>query len=144
MRSSPSPNETGPGHHGRRAVAASQHGLDAQDQLARAERLGHVVVRAEFQAGDAVTLVRSSGEHDDRDVGGGAQLARDFLAGHVGQAEVQHDEVRPRVGGHRDRLGAGTRREDTQALALEVAADELPDLGFVLDDQDQRRHGSIL
>jgi hypothetical protein len=38
-------------------TAAAQDRVDAEHQLARAERLAHVVVSAELQAGDPVRLV---------------------------------------------------------------------------------------
>ena len=51
-----------------RRRAAAQYGLDAHDQLARAERLGDVIVRAQLKPDDAVGFVAACGEHDDRDI----------------------------------------------------------------------------
>ena len=57
------------------AARAAQDRLDARQQLARAERLGQVVVGAHLQADDAVGLLAARGEHDHRDLGLRAQVA---------------------------------------------------------------------
>ena len=44
--------------YGARSVQAPEHGAHPGRELARAERLGHVVVGAELQARDPVGLVR--------------------------------------------------------------------------------------
>ncbi len=49
------------------AAGPAQHGLRAQDKLARAEWLRHVVVGASLQAEDPVTLFTPRGHHDHRD-----------------------------------------------------------------------------
>jgi hypothetical protein len=81
-----------------------------------------------------------SGQHEDRHVGAGAQLARDLVAANVGQSQVEHDQIGPRVGGQRDRLGPGARGQHLEPVALEVAPHELADLQLVLDDQHERGH----
>ena len=50
-----------------RPIGPAQDRPDARDQLARAERLGQVVVGAELEAEQLVELVVARGEHDDRD-----------------------------------------------------------------------------
>ena len=50
----------------RRPGGPAQQRPDPGDQLARAERLGHVVVAAQLQAEDPVDLVVAGGEEDDR------------------------------------------------------------------------------
>ena len=47
---------------------SARHRADAGEQLAEAERLDHVVVRAELEADDPVDLVATRGHHDDRDL----------------------------------------------------------------------------
>ena len=76
-----------------RSVGSAQHGPDAGDELARAERLGQVVVGTELEAEQLVELVVARREHDDRDRRVAAQLAGDVEAVEPGQAEVEHDEV---------------------------------------------------
>jgi hypothetical protein len=63
------------------------------------------------------------------------------IAVHVREPEVEDDELGARRLGQHDRLGAGGGRDDLEALPFEVGADEIPDLPFVLDHEDRRRHG---
>ena len=91
-----------------RTVGPAQDGPDAGDQLARAERLGQVVVGAELEAEQLVELVVAGGEHDDRDGRVAAELAGDVEPVEPGQAEVEHDEVRPALADRRQR-GADRR-----------------------------------
>ena len=55
---------------GERRPHPAQHRADAGDQLARAERLGHIIVGAGLEAADPVALLAARGEHDDRHIGG--------------------------------------------------------------------------
>src|SRR5690606_38363976 len=74
---------------------ASQHGADAGDDLLEAERFGDVVVSADGQALDLVLGVVAGGEEQHGGVpAGGAHPAGDGESVHVGQHDVQHDEVR--------------------------------------------------
>ena len=50
-------------------VQAAQDGAHPRGDLARAERLGHVVVAAQFEADDAVDLVGTGGQEQHRQVG---------------------------------------------------------------------------
>ena len=52
---------------GRRHLGAAQHRLDPAGKLTRSERLGDVVVRAQFQPVDLVVLLAFGGQHDHRD-----------------------------------------------------------------------------
>ena len=73
--------------------AAAQHRADTGDEFARGVRLGHVVVRAEFEADNFVDLRVARRDHDDRDVGCRAQLLAHVGSGHAGQHQVKKDEV---------------------------------------------------
>ena len=55
---------------------------------------GEVVIGAEFETHDAIGLLAPRCDHDDGDGGAGAQTAADVQPVHVGQAEVQQDQVR--------------------------------------------------
>jgi hypothetical protein len=79
------------------AFPAAQNGADAQDELARAERLCHVIVRAEFQADDAIDLLRFRGQHQDWDMSRGPiglENLADFQARHFRQHQIENDERR--------------------------------------------------
>ena len=72
---------------------AERH-ADARHQLVHAERLGHIVVGAEFQRLDDAGLVGAAGQDDDRQVKPSSrQLLQQVVAGHVGQTEIEQDEV---------------------------------------------------
>ena len=98
---------------GRLLVAGPEPGPDAGHELGGLERLGHVVVGAGLEAADDVGGVRLGGQHHDRNVGLGADLAADFDAVHAGKHQVQQHEVRLR--------GA----EDVQGLSAVSAEDRL-------------------
>ncbi len=72
---------------------AAQHGLHAGDQLARAERLGEVVVRPDRQADQGVDLVGPGGEDEDVAVAERPQLPAHLDAVQAGQAQVEDHHV---------------------------------------------------
>lgn len=70
--------------------------FDAQLEFLDVERLGDVVVGAQLQAGDAIRALVALSQEDDRDMTGArglAQLAADCVAVHIGQHDVQHDQL---------------------------------------------------
>ena len=76
---------------------AAQDRLDAQNDFARTERLGHVIVRAKFQTGDAIELMRLRRQHHDRNVARGRVALQDlanFQAGHFRQHKIENNERR--------------------------------------------------
>ena len=78
-----------------RRLGAPQHGADAGRELARRERLRHVVVGAELEPDDPVGLLASRGEHDHRELRAGADPPAQLEAVRSGQHQVEHDEVGP-------------------------------------------------
>lgn len=74
--------------------AAPQNGPDAGHQLARAVRLGHVVVRAQLQAEQDVVLGRAGGEHQDGDVVVRAQHPAHPEPVDHREHQIQDDQVR--------------------------------------------------
>ena len=73
---------------------AAQEGAHAGEELGEAEGLGHVVVGTRVQADDHVDLVRAGSQDQNRHaVAGGADLAGHIQAVHVGQAQVQDNQV---------------------------------------------------
>ena len=121
------------------ARGAAQDALHAQNEFARAEGFGHVVVRAEFKSDDAVHFLSLRGEHEDRDafrLRSVLERLADLEARHAGQHEIQHDErgeLRAR-GVERARAVIGFQRG--KARVLQAVADEPPDVFLVLCDQD--------
>ena len=120
-------------------VGAPQRGLQARDELARAERLGHVVVGAGLQRAHLLVLLADRAQHQDRHLRPLAQRARDVDAVAVGQHEVDDRGRRRAQRGRVQRL-LGRRR--LEHLEARVAQDDLQrpqDLRLVVDDQDARR-----
>src|SRR4051794_25462089 len=78
----------------RRPLAASEDRANPCRELAGAERLRDVIVRAELQPDDLVDLRITRREHHDRHARFSPNLARHFEAGKLRQHEVEQDEVR--------------------------------------------------
>ena len=129
-----------------RAVrSTSAHdGPHARHELARGERLDHVVVGAELEADDPVDLLTARGQHDDRNVGLGPDQAAEVSSVPVGEHHVQQDQVgrrcAPGLGGLLDR----SRDLGVEALPSQVLGERLGDRLLVLDDQDTRFHAGIV
>src|SRR5688572_3007908 len=78
------------------AAHAPHERANAGDELIRAERLGNVVVGADFQSHDAVGLFGPGGDHDDRQAGGGpvgAEEPADLEAADARQHDVEDGDV---------------------------------------------------
>ena len=90
------------------ADTAPQDRAQAREQLARLEGLRQVVVRAEFEADDAVDGIAAPGQHEHRRVGGRAQLPAQIEPVHVGQHQIEHDGVVLGLGELLQRRGART------------------------------------
>ena len=74
-------------------AAAALDRADPRDELPRRERLHDVVVGAELEADDPVDLFAPGGEHHDRHVGVGADVAAEVPAVPVRQHHVEQDHV---------------------------------------------------
>ena len=120
----------------RRAAAGAQQRPDPRQQLLALEGLDQVVVGAAVEAADPVLGLGSGGQHQDRHVAVGAQAAADLDPVEPGQAEVEDDEVGDEAGGDVERLDPVGRGADLVALVAERAAQDVGDVGVVLDDED--------
>ena len=133
----------GAGRLGGEGLHAPEQRLHPRLELAHAEGLGEVVVRAHLQPEHAVELGRLRGEHQDRHVAGqGADLAADREAVHLREHQVEHHEVVAPAG--RERQAALPVGGDVR-LAPDVAQvqpEEIGDLAAVFDDEGAMRgHG---
>src|SRR5581483_11992149 len=115
---------------------AAQHRRDARGQLARAERLRDVVVRADAEADELVHLLAAGREHDHGDGRAGAQAAADFEAIDARQHHVEHHQVRRESLERLDRGEAVADGADVVAVTAQVAFDDVGDHALVLDDED--------
>src|SRR5690349_12724129 len=75
------------------AARALEDDVHPGHQLARAERLGDIVVATDLQAKDAIDLLVAGTEKEDRNVRGLANLAADLEAVHLGHSDVEDNEV---------------------------------------------------
>ena len=120
-----------------------QDGADAGQQFARAERLHHVVVGADFEQQDLVHLVPDRAQHDDGSLHfGGTQLLADFHTVHARQAQIHQNQVRTRHDGLLETRAAIARQHGPEVLLLQHDADGIPQTLVVVDDQ-YRLHSPI-
>ena len=112
-------------------IAAAQQRLYAQHQFARAEGLGHVIIRAQFETEHAVDLRRLGREHDDghgRGDGIAPERLAHFEAVHFGEHHVEQDERGLGGAGFLERLLAVIRGDHLEAVNLrqhDVEDDEI-------------------
>ncbi len=92
--------------HGRRTRRALEDRAHPRDQLARAEGFGDVIVGAEFEPEDAVDLVVAGGQEQDRHLGARTDPAAGLEPVHLGQADVEHDQIGRLARGMDQRLRA--------------------------------------
>ena len=120
-------------------LGPAQDGADAGREFARAERLGHVVVRSEFEARDAVVGVRFRGEHDDRNGRGGGivfELPADILPPHLGKHQVEDDHVGRRTPGGSQTGQAIGGQGDGKTGLLQVVAQQVANILLVLNQEN--------
>ena len=125
------------------ALRSPQQGPNAGDEFARAERLGEVIVGAEFEADDALGLFGARREHDDwqrRRWLARAQHAAHFQTVDLRQHQVEDEQIRGTRSYGLQRLAPGPDELGREAGFVEIARDELGDVGVVLDDEDSHRH----
>jgi hypothetical protein len=130
-----------------RPLEAAQHGLDAGNQFARAERLGDVVVGAEFEAEDAVgfaALRRQKNDRHRREAGNLADAAAEFKAVFARDHDVENEQRRALPLGVGQYVGAGWVDADDEALVFEVVADEARNIRIVFNDEYAWFHGDIV
>src|SRR5436190_22317 len=124
----------------RRAPGAPEDRADPRDQLARTERLGHVVVGARSQSLELVLLRRPRRDHDDRNVGSFTKRPADIETGEPGEHEIEDDEIRRTLGGGGEGVGAGVREIDLVPGVAQVQRDRLLRARIVLDHQNATLH----
>ncbi len=116
--------------------APPQHRLDAREQFPRVERLGQVIVGADFQPDDAVDVVALGRQHDDRQgFAAAAQALADGEPVLARQHQVEDHQVvalAREVAVHLRRVGHHPHRV---ALLVQVAVQQVAQAGVVVDDQ---------
>src|SRR6266540_3513591 len=125
------------------ARAPAQDRADARAQLAKAERLRHVVVGPQIETADTIRLRGPRGQHDDRDQPRLRPLPQDpadLVAADHGEVEIQDDEIGWPDGDRPERLIPPADDFDRGATgSFERVLDQAGDVLFVLDHEDARR-----
>ena len=124
------------GFRSRLFVVAAEDSLDSCHELLGIEGLLHIIVGAHLKTQNFVEDLAFSGEHDDRRVLAGSDLAADLVAVHARKHEVEQDQV-----GLEALYGGNCRLAVSYDLGLvaflhQIETDELSDIGIVVDDQD--------
>src|SRR5581483_1707980 len=137
------------GDDGRRqgTLEAAEHSLDAGDELARAERLGDVIVRTEIEAGDFIGFRSFRGEEDDRRHGNiavVADLAADVETVVSGNHDVEKEKRRWSFFGLGNYAVPGEERSNGKARAFQVIAHQPSNIGIIFDDKNRLFHEVIV
>jgi len=140
-------SDGGEGGGGGLALGAAGDGAEAGEEFAGGEGLRQVVVGADFEADDPVGLVAPGGEHENRDVGPGADAAEDFEAIDAGEHDVEDDGV-PGAGagageGLLDAVEAGVGGCDGIAEGGEVVGEEAAEFPVVVDQEEAAGGGAV-
>ncbi len=119
------------------ALGTADDRVDARDQFLAVERLGHVIVGAEAEAADLVLGVVLAGEDQDRRVDAReTQLAQHLVPVHVGQVQIEEDQVVIVELGEIDPLLAEVRGIDVQVRVGEHQFDAPRHVRVVFDEKD--------
>ncbi|RMT89908.1 hypothetical protein ALP39_04871 [Pseudomonas marginalis pv. marginalis] len=110
--------------------------LDPRRHFPRAERLDHIVVRADFQPHHPVDLAIARAEEHHRHFGETAQLLAGFKTADVGQADVEDDQVGWALALMGQCLLAEAQPGGGETLALQGEYQRVGYRRFVFDNQD--------
>jgi len=124
-----------------RPLDAPEGHAHPRQQLAHAERLAHVIVGAGVERGHLVGFLSSRREHEDGHLRPLAQPPDHLEPIHVGQAQIQDDQVRlTRLGGLQALL-RGDRLDEAITVTPERGPEKASNLRLVLDEDDDRSLG---
>lgn len=121
-------------------LRAAQQATNAGEQFAQVAGLGQEVVGTALDAVDAFDFVGKLRVDEDRYIGGLAQLAQQFEAIAVGQAEIEDDDARRlfKLLPHRR---SGRRMEALDAGGRQGRAQDMAGAGVAFNDERGLRHG---
>ncbi len=121
----------------RHGIDPAQQGLDPRHQLGHRKRLGQVIVGAQLQAEDAVQFAGACAGDDDRCVARhGAGATADFQAVDAGQHQVEDQCIPAALLEQAHAFVAIGTVGHLELLVAQVQADQVGDMGIVLDHQD--------
>jgi hypothetical protein len=118
----------------------SQHGSYAGEQFSQAERLRHIVVRAQLQTDDAIDFLEPmAGGDDDGYVGAQANLAQQIQSIVPAKAQIQNDQARLGARQMPAQFVPACRGAGGYVVLLEITRDHAPSGQVVVDDEDVAR-----
>jgi len=124
------------GGRGGGAGIAPDDGAEAGEELAGGECLGEIIIGAHLEADDTVGLIAPGGEHEDGDLGTGADAHEDLEAIDAREHHIENDGVEGLREGALDARKAVVLCLDVVAEGLEVIGNESAELAFIIDDED--------
>jgi hypothetical protein len=131
---------TRPAGRGIARLHAPQNGPYAGGQFAGIERLGKVVVGAQFEADDAVGVLAAGGEHEDGEFALLAEAAQDFEAIHAGEHNVKDNQAKVAAESRFETAATVGFALHGVAVALQQLLQQRAKFGVIIDDEYP--HGS--
>jgi hypothetical protein len=120
-------------------LIASQHRVDARQELAEGIGLGHIVVRPDLQPDHGVDLRAFGCNHDDRHAALLADAPAQFDPVDAGQHEIKQHQIYAAAREQEQALFAGRSRAHRIAFASELVDQRLP-VGFLILNDKNSRH----
>ena len=117
------------------AAGTPQDTADARQQLPRVEGLSEIIIRAHFQADNPLCVFAQRRQHDHRQIGAGTQLAAQDKAVVAGQHDIENDQIDTLPLELRPHGFAILCGRDAIAIALQIVAQEIEDLGVIIHDE---------
>ena len=119
-----------------RGSLAAQDRLDPGEQFARIERLREIVVGAHFEPDDTIHVFAARGQHDDRRLRRGANLAAQAEAVLARQHHVEDEKIDPALGHCPLHFAAVAGRGHVAGIGAQIFRDQRPRFAIVFDDED--------
>ena len=116
-----------------RAAGAPEDSADPCDQFSGVERLGKVVVGADFETHDAIDGVAASGEQQNGKLRSGAKLLEQFESRTARQHDIQNDEFVLAFQGFAKTGALIVGGVDLKALWDEILAQEFDQVAIIVD-----------
>lgn len=122
-----------------RGLRPSKNGTKASEKLTGTERLGEVVVRADFEAHDSIGFVSARREHEDRDIRMLPDSLADFESVEVRQHDIENDRIEGFFFECREPGVGSVTRDDLEISRREILREHLSKRFVIVDDQYTRR-----
>jgi hypothetical protein len=120
----------------RLGAAIAQNGSNACFEFSHAEGLRDVVVRSAIEGVDLAAFVAGGREDNDRHVAPLTNALSHNQAVHIGQANIEHDQIGGRKGSLRESALSVHRGHDLVALGFESEAQCSQQRGIVIDHEN--------